>query len=332
MLLGLNAAHHHRADQPSVSNVGRSRHLQKAIHGYSIFLGLEEWRLERGEFIKQVDTFNCGPIACMKILEMYKLKTSYEVNLVYNMNSIWSFVINEWTWLVAQCNNDLILHVRERIPPLEPRPEDGETTTAPRRTYPTIDAAVDVASAASADAPEAEMDICFCCCDSLAMELVCLSCHKKMIHWQCLLAYLGTYSQCCYCRCPVDLAKVMEYETIDRSLPQPLTPVKTPKHDLQQLLMEEKTPPRDADQVHSESHEKKRMDQIEQANRMIHQQGKDIENQGGTPGAVVVVQVDYRDVSHAIGIVGVMYQIASTGDAWIATVAGLLSTGLKKVN
>jgi hypothetical protein len=318
MLLGLNDALHHRANELSVSNVGRSRHPQKAIHGYSLFLGLEEWRLERGELIKQVDIFNCGPIACMKILEIYNLTTSYEINLAYNTNSIWSFVISEWTWLVAQCNNDLIFCVREHIPLLESWPEDGETTTAPRRSYPTIDAAVAAAAAASADAPEAEVDICICCSVSLAMELVCLTCCKKTIHQQCLLAYLGTNSQCCYCRCPVDMAKVMEYEMIHRSLPQPLTPVKTPKCDLQQLLMDKKTPLRDADQVRSESHEKKRMAQIEQAIRMICQQGKDIVNQGGSPGAVVVVQVDYQAVSHAIGIVGVIYQITSTGGAWIA--------------
>jgi hypothetical protein len=256
MLLGLNVPLHHRADETSISNVSRSRHPQKAIHGYSLFQGLEEWRLERGEFIKQVDTFNCGPIACMKILEIYKLTILHEVNLAYSRNSILSFVINEWTRLVAQCNNDLILHVRECIPLLEPWPEDGETTTAPRRTYLTIDAAVAAAAAASADTPEAEMDICFCCCDSLAMEVVCLTCCKETIHRQCLLAYLGTNNQCYYCCCPVDMAKVMEYETIDGSLPQPLTPVKTPKHDLQQMLMEEKTPLRDADQVCSESHEK----------------------------------------------------------------------------
>jgi hypothetical protein len=63
---------------------------------------------------------------------------------------------------------------------------------------------------------------------------------------------------------------------------------------------------------------------------MICQQGKEIEKQGGSPGAVVVVQVDYQAVSHAIGIVGMIYQIASTGGARIATVAGLLSTGTKK--
>ncbi len=166
-----------------------------------------------------MDTFNCGPIACLKILEIYNQTTLYEVNLAYNTNSIWRFVISEWQRQVAHCNNDLILHVRERVPLHEPRPEDGETPPKARRSYPIVDAAVAAAAAASADAPEADMDICFCCCDSLAMELVHLTCCKKTIHRQFLLAYLGTNSQCCYCHCPVDMAKVMEYETIHRSLP-----------------------------------------------------------------------------------------------------------------
>jgi hypothetical protein len=262
MPLGLNDAICHTANEPSLSNVGRSRRPQKAIHGYSLLLGLEEWRLERGDFVKQVDTFNCGPIACLKILKIYNLTTLYEVNLAYSTNSIWRFVISEWQQLVAHCNNDLILHVRERVPLLEPRPEDGDTPPAARSSYPTVDAAVAAAAAASADAPEADMDICFCCCDSLAMELVRLTCCKKTIHRQCLLAYLGTNSQCCYCHCPVDMAKVMEYEMIHRSLPQSLTPVKTPKCDLQQMLMDKKTPLRDADCIQTKSQEKKHMAQI----------------------------------------------------------------------
>jgi hypothetical protein len=72
------------------------------------------------------------------------------------------------------------------------------------------------------------------------------------------------------------------------------------------------------------------MAQITQANRMICAQGKDIENQEGSPGAVVVVQVGYRAVSHAIGIVGVMYPISNFGGAWIGTVARLLPSGSKK--
>jgi hypothetical protein len=70
------------------------------------------------------------------------------------------------------------------------------------------------------------------------------------------MAYLGTNSQRCYCRCPVDMKKVMDYEKIERSLPKPLTPVKMPKRDLQQMLMEEKTSLWDADQVRSDTNEK----------------------------------------------------------------------------
>jgi hypothetical protein len=36
MLLGLNDAIHHTANEPSLSNVGGSRLPQKAIHGYSL--------------------------------------------------------------------------------------------------------------------------------------------------------------------------------------------------------------------------------------------------------------------------------------------------------
>ena len=53
-----------------------------SIEGYRLTLGIEDyWRFERGHFIKQLDSFNCGPIACVKILEMFHLTTKYEVNL-----------------------------------------------------------------------------------------------------------------------------------------------------------------------------------------------------------------------------------------------------------
>ena len=60
-------------------------------------LGREEhWRYERGHFIKQLDTFNCGPIVCMKILEMFHLTSEFEVNLAYRTNSIRVMVREEW--------------------------------------------------------------------------------------------------------------------------------------------------------------------------------------------------------------------------------------------
>ncbi len=127
------------------------------------------------------------------------------------------------------------------------------------------------------------------------MELVRTECCKQLIHRKCVLAYLGINSQCCYCRHAIaDIATVMRYPTIDRSQPLPPTPVKSPskkspgkKRDLQQLQFEEETPLRLAEQVRSNSKEKKSRAQQEQANRMINAQGKDIEKQGGVLGLLL---------------------------------------------
>ena len=65
---------------------------------------------------------------------------------------------------------------------------------------------------------------------------------------------------------------------------------------------------------------------------MIAALGKDIEKQGGGPGAVVTVKTDYRALSHNIGRVGVIYEMKTTGGARVATIAGMLSSGSRKVN
>ena len=57
---------------------------------------------------------------------------------------------------------------------------------------------------------------------------------------------------------------------------------------------------------------------------MIWMQGSNIAKKGAAPGAVVTVKVDHRVVSHAIGIVGIIYQISKYGGARIATIAGIL--------
>jgi hypothetical protein len=63
---------------------------------------------------------------------------------------------------------------------------------------------------------------------------------------------------------------------------------------------------------------------------MIKMQGKDIANKVAAPGAVVTVQCDYREVSHSIGIVGVIYEVSKFGCARIATIARILLSGSKK--
>jgi len=72
MLCDLRITHLYAPDEPKLMTLGRSRHAKMSIEGYRLTLGIEDyWRFERGHFIKQLDSFNCGPIACMKILESF---------------------------------------------------------------------------------------------------------------------------------------------------------------------------------------------------------------------------------------------------------------------
>ncbi len=200
---------------------------------------------------------------------------------------------------------------------------------------------VAAAAAASSEALIDNAQLCFCYCDSANMELVIIPCCKQFIHWQFLLALLGVSSQCCFCCCAItDIATVLQYTTVDRSQPLPSacnydSPLKRSpgkKCDLQQLQFEASTPIHIADKVRSALQEKKRNNQLQQANRMMRTQGNDVENQGGGAGAVATVKPDYHVVSHNIEIVGVIYEMKSTGIARVATVAGMLSSGTKKGN
>jgi hypothetical protein len=57
---------------PAVSEiVGHSRKPQEYVNGYDIIIAMQKWQLERGSFLHQSDGNNCGPIACLKIMELF---------------------------------------------------------------------------------------------------------------------------------------------------------------------------------------------------------------------------------------------------------------------
>jgi len=103
------------ADKPVLIKSGRRE--QKKIQGYSLsFDYSQQWRLERVEFLEQNDGFSCGPIACVKILEIFNLVTLNAVRLAYENNSLRTMVANEWKRFLERANNDLVVSVKERIP------------------------------------------------------------------------------------------------------------------------------------------------------------------------------------------------------------------------
>jgi hypothetical protein len=298
---------------PEDLDLGQTRQTVRS-NAYSMNLDTDTWRLQRGHFISQLDGFNCGPIACMKILELYSLVDALEAQQVYQANKVRKVVINYWKRFLQACSGDLPVRVRQRNRELNRG--DG------------VNPSVEAALSASSNAMDASMDLCFCCSDALSMELIRLPCCQKTVHRLCLLGCLSMNSQCLHCRKVLDMSKVPEYPIIKRDNNLPETPdssrvIRSLQHDLN--YAQGRTPLRESDRIREESREKKRLGQLVQANKMIRLQGDQLRKEGCGPGAVVTVRPDYREVSHGIGIVGIVFKCMPSGGVRVATQYGIIS-------
>jgi len=101
-------------DAPSAPFASHSRRPKPIINGYSITFPMQQasdsgkWRLERGQFIHQTDGFNCGPIACLKLMDLFdKISLPYP-HTFYETTNIQKVVMNEWKNLVEYCHNSNI--------------------------------------------------------------------------------------------------------------------------------------------------------------------------------------------------------------------------------
>ncbi len=71
------------ADAAVYEIVGHSRKHQEFVNGYDIIIAMQKWQQERGYFLHQLDGNNCGPIACMKIMELLHAIDVEEAHEVY---------------------------------------------------------------------------------------------------------------------------------------------------------------------------------------------------------------------------------------------------------
>ncbi len=147
----------------------------------------EQWKLERGTFVAQTDGYNCGPIACLKVLEMYSLISVDDIKLAYSLNTLHKLVMDKWKRFIDYCDQDLVVWRSFEVTMEEPQPLPGLSPLPPatmsdenevmRQIHPAV--AVADAVTASAQAPPADLDICFCAADEISMELIEMRCCKK---------------------------------------------------------------------------------------------------------------------------------------------------------
>jgi hypothetical protein len=119
--------------------------------------------LEIGHFIYQSDGCNCGPIADMKIVEIFYVIGIKKEQECYKKDNICCLVMAEWDRLVMFCDDDLPVTVWEKL-------------------------------------VEGSMDFCFCCHDLPSMKFIHLPCCKASVHIQCALAALRSNNKCVYCQ------------------------------------------------------------------------------------------------------------------------------------
>jgi hypothetical protein len=215
-------------------------------------------------------------------------------------------VADTWQLFLRTCDNDLVVTIRDKRPPKQQHGEDYARA----------------AESATISTADVSIDVCLCFLDEPDMDIVSWPCCNQLMHRDCLLVYREFNSLCCYCASNIDDMKTIQsYPSIDRSKEIPKTPELTPKmrsfnwsskRTLQEIELDKVfgTPMYDrlADKERAVSQEKRRERQLAQANDMIRTRGKAIVNDGVLPGSVLTVYPDFREVSHGVGIVAIVYK------------------------
>jgi hypothetical protein len=189
--------------------VKRSRDQQpkSLVEGMSLILGSDTWRYTRGQFLTQTDGFNCGPIACAKILELFGVADYKNLCIEHEFNGLRKMVQELWKQFLRASEQDVLVRVVERT---QLRSSQLNDVVVPNPK-------VAAAAAASADAKIDLHQLCFCYSDAPSMVLVQMECCKQTVHRVCLDRALSVNSKCPYCRAViVDFVGIQELQEVNR--------------------------------------------------------------------------------------------------------------------
>jgi len=83
------------------------------VNGYTIIINGVKWRLIWGTFIVQSDGFNCGPIACLKVMELFSRIHRATVVACYGKARIRKVFFDKWDNMVRLCDKHGSLTVKD---------------------------------------------------------------------------------------------------------------------------------------------------------------------------------------------------------------------------
>lgn len=260
----------------------------------------EKWTIcHDASFVKQKDGHSCGPLACMKMHEIFLDDTTFD-----GIDNYRGFITERFEGMVRLHDKDLFVSISTR-------------------------------RSKSADVTSNNINIdCFCHEDTAPSDLtIKLPCCRKHQHADCAYKWLDVSGTCGLCRkevkeiefqgCKIPVGQISNSTTAGKfdshintvtakDIPTnkhspSLKPSTKPSAPVSTASDEDVTPLRDADRMRRQSSKSKRKCQQLQAEKMIKLRKK--EDTGVGIGAIVTISLDKRDFTMASGVRAVVYDV-----------------------
>jgi hypothetical protein len=77
---------------------------KEMVNGLIIIIERVMWMVIRGDFLTQTNGFNCGPIACLKVMDLFQRIDLESSQKCYEKGRIRADILDEWGLLVDTCD------------------------------------------------------------------------------------------------------------------------------------------------------------------------------------------------------------------------------------
>lgn len=265
------------------------RTRQNEKEGVRVTSAAKSWLVKSAPFIKQENWYDCGPIACLKLMDIFGL---VEDPRDYEQEDIRQHIVDSFKTLLKFAVNDIFV------------------------SAPVIDLLDDDYD----DDNEEEQECCICKENIPSHQGTVMECCKNSMHAVCISNWLENHPSCPLCR-QIVKSILFQGEVIPFG-PQLLDESKGPNINMD---MEEEAEGR-LDNIKKAS-AVKRERQDKQAGKMIKRRAKYAKDSGVAIGAVVKICNDKRDTKNPRSTIGVVVEMGAAGGIIVMTEHGLLVSG-----
>jgi len=160
------------------------------------------WEISPDHFYKQVDGHSCGPIACLKVMDVFNCVECRMMEQEMSPKFYRGIVITKFEGLVQKLNNDLNVSV----PCFKCELSETQDTEL-----------------AVADDTESTSDNgvnCICYEHPKGMPTILLPCCAKVMHQPCLVRWTMSHPTCPYCRKDISMDVMLSTEAARDVAPQ----------------------------------------------------------------------------------------------------------------